>query len=292
MQVGFRFVSAGSSPVETPSEPLPGVVNIFRGSAASSWQTRVPRYGRVEFGQLYPGVSVAYTVRDGQVICHIMLEPGADLGGVTMEALGVQSISSGTGTSLYLMFSRLVAYSLNGLTASVTDPSGTVSVLARFRLIAGNRFQIELDAPALDSRREVQFAVLSSASHGDFKDVVAGLSDNIYVAGATDALGVGATPDSVTALDPALEICSWTSPMPTACSDAFVAKFDTAGKLAWISYFHGIRDDEITQVKRDSSENIYVTGGTASYDFPVTPGALQPSYGGPTPPFKNDVPTP
>jgi hypothetical protein len=37
IQVGFRFVSASASVTGTASEPLPGVVNVFRGSDASSW---------------------------------------------------------------------------------------------------------------------------------------------------------------------------------------------------------------------------------------------------------------
>jgi uncharacterized protein (TIGR03437 family) len=91
-------------------------------------------------------------------------------------------------------------------------------------------------------------------------------------------------------MDPALEICNWGSLVPTVCSDAYVAKFDTAGELTWISFFHGTHDESIAQMRLDSTESVYVAGSTTSDDFPVTAGALQSAYGGPTPPAKYSIP--
>lgn len=236
IQVGFRFVSASASATETASEQLPGLVNVLRGSSASAWHTGIPRYGRVEFQQIYPGISVAYTIREKQLICQLTLAPGADLSAVKLEALGVQNIN-GTATSITLWFSRLVTYPLNGLTAYVTGSSERVSVPARFRLNGGNTFQLEMDAPSTESQREIEFTVLGGFDQSPSKDVVAGPSGSIYLAGALAAMGVGGTVGvggnpTPNALDPALEICSWTMPMPTPCSDAYVAKFNAAGELA------------------------------------------------------------
>jgi hypothetical protein len=160
-QVGFRFVSANSSAVEIPSELLHGVVNVLRGSTASSWQIGVPRYGRVQYSQIYPGVSVAYTIRDNRVVCHIALDPGADLSGITMEALGASYIYE-TGSRLILCWGTIL-HPLDGLTATVTDSSGTVVVPAFFHVIGNRQFQIKLDADRREYRREVQFTVLGTS---------------------------------------------------------------------------------------------------------------------------------
>jgi photosystem II stability/assembly factor-like uncharacterized protein len=64
-------------------------------------------------------------------------------------------------------------------------------------------------------------------------------------------------------------------------SDAFVAKFSASGSsLVYSTYLGGGNSDEAAGVALDASANAYVTGSTASADFPVTPGAFQTTAGG------------
>ncbi len=58
-------------------------------------------------------------------------------------------------------------------------------------------------------------------------------------------------------------------------SDAFVAKFDPAGNLILSGYLGGSGTDAAAGVAVDTAGNIYVTGNTASKDFPTTAGAFQ-----------------
>ena len=146
-----------------------------------------------------------------------------------------------------------------------------------------------MDAPGTESRREIEFTLNVHGTMSTFRDAVSGPSGSIYLAGSVAALGVGPASTNE-GLEPALEICQWDGILgPTPCSDGFVAKFTTAGELAWISYFHGVHGEVVSRLKLDSKENIYVAGGTDSNDFPVTAGALQTSYAGPTPPFPTTV---
>ena len=63
--------------------------------------------------------------------------------------------------------------------------------------------------------------------------------------------------------------------------DAFVAELSADGaSLIYSTYWGGSSDDIGTGVAVDSSGNAYISGYTASPDFPVTPGALQANYGG------------
>ncbi len=58
--------------------------------------------------------------------------------------------------------------------------------------------------------------------------------------------------------------------------DAFVAKLNPAGSaLGYSTYLGGTGQDGGNGIAVDSGGNAYVTGVTASTDFPVTPGALQ-----------------
>src|SRR6266852_2374802 len=69
------------------------------------------------------------------------------------------------------------------------------------------------------------------------------------------------------------------NPQPYSCPDAFIAKSDSSGNLAWASYLGGLGIDLAYGVASDSSRNVYVVGLTRSSDFPrVKP--FQATFGG------------
>jgi|GEM_PF-2311475 len=57
--------------------------------------------------------------------------------------------------------------------------------------------------------------------------------------------------------------------------DAFVAKLNQSGGIAYLSYLGGSGNDTGYGLAVDNSGNVYVTGSTDSPNFPVTPGAFQ-----------------
>jgi len=66
---------------------------------------------------------------------------------------------------------------------------------------------------------------------------------------------------------------------PVPCTDAFLAKLDSAGKLSWATYLGGSLNDQANAVAIDASGNIYVAGLTLSEDFPSV-AAFQSTLGG------------
>lgn len=70
-------------------------------------------------------------------------------------------------------------------------------------------------------------------------------------------------------------------PATVPCADAFVAKLDSTGsKLTYSTYLGGSNNDTGAGVVVDSLGNAYVTGSTASTNFPVTANILQGKNGG------------
>lgn len=65
-----------------------------------------------------------------------------------------------------------------------------------------------------------------------------------------------------------------------ADGDAFVAKFDPAGKLTWSTYLGGSLSDGASGVALDGAGNVFVGGSTLSTNFPATAGSYQTHYGG------------
>ena len=66
----------------------------------------------------------------------------------------------------------------------------------------------------------------------------------------------------------------------------FVAKLDPSGSaLAYATYLGGTTEDEVDGIAIDGAGNAYVTGVTASADFPTTAGAFQSARAGSTDAF-------
>jgi uncharacterized protein (TIGR03437 family) len=92
-----------------------------------------------------------------------------------------------------------------------------------------------------------------------------------YVAGATDSMNFPVTPGAF-------------QPMLRGFGDAFIAKIDPAGsRLLYSTLVGGI--GSAVALALDSAGNAYVTGFTASDDFPTTPGAFQTQRKGDAPSY-------
>jgi hypothetical protein len=100
-------------------------------------------------------------------------------------------------------------------------------------------------------------------------------SGNTYVAGTTRSL----TFPTVNAFQPALAPgrCGTSFPnTPIPCEDVFVAKFSPDGAtLIYSTYLGGSNTERLRGIAVDAEGNAYLTGETASMDFPTTPGAFQ-----------------
>ena len=62
--------------------------------------------------------------------------------------------------------------------------------------------------------------------------------------------------------------------------DGFLAKFSPGGSRLYSTLLGGQADDRVNAVAVDGSGQLYATGATASANFPVVSGALQPTSGG------------
>jgi hypothetical protein len=97
---------------------------------------------------------------------------------------------------------------------------------------------------------------------------------NAYVTGYTTSNNFPTTPG---AFQPAISGPYFSGGIP---QDAFVTKFDPAGSVVYSTYLGGSYDDSGVGIAVDAAGNAYVTGGTASSDFPTTAGVFQPASSG------------
>jgi hypothetical protein len=101
---------------------------------------------------------------------------------------------------------------------------------------------------------------------------------NIYVAGSTRSSNL----PTVNALPGQAAYHGGTCGPPSEqepCSDAFLLKLSPAHAIIYDTLLGGSGDDYAGSLAIDAANNVYLSGDTASQDFPVK-GALQPAYGG------------
>jgi hypothetical protein len=100
-------------------------------------------------------------------------------------------------------------------------------------------------------------------SSGTIHGIAFDADENIYLGGTGNDV-VQTTPGAF----------QETPPDDTA-ADGFVAKLDAMGtQQFWATYLGGSASDLLHAIEVDAASSVYVTGGTSSPDFPVTPGAF------------------
>jgi uncharacterized protein (TIGR03437 family) len=114
-------------------------------------------------------------------------------------------------------------------------------------------------------------------------------SGNVFIAGNTNSDSLPATSGVFQPnRSPGVCITGNQAAQPYPCPDAFVAKIDTNGDLAWASYLGGLNIDQANGVAVDQAGNVYVSGFTLSSDFPVV-NAFQSQFGGSSDAFVTKV---
>lgn len=96
---------------------------------------------------------------------------------------------------------------------------------------------------------------------------------NVYLTGNTNSVDFPATPG-------AYDLTKEDSSLPTLTHDAFVTKLSSAGALVWSTYLGGELDDVGRAVAVDGLSNVYVSGTTASWQFPVIAGGYRTEFDG------------
>ena len=81
----LRLVGANAAAKVAGLDELPGKSNYFIGNDPKKWRTNVPTYGRVRYESIYPGVDLDYYGKQGRELeCDLVVAPGADPSAITL----------------------------------------------------------------------------------------------------------------------------------------------------------------------------------------------------------------
>jgi uncharacterized protein (TIGR03437 family) len=233
--------------------PLPGVVNYFRLDDRSRWITGVPRYGRVRYRAVYPGVDLVYYGNAGKLECDFAVAPGADPSVIRLRYEGARGLHVDAAGDLIVETA--------GGALRQQRPTVYQEIDGARREIAGN-FRIHgktvtFAVAAYDRRRELvidpvylswsTFVAYSGSPGGSQGEGVASdSSGNVYMIGTT----VSTTGDA----------------------DILISKFSSAGANIFASHVGTQYNDYGHALAVDPAGNIYFAGETS--DIPYFESAL------------------
>ena len=239
------------------AEPM-GRANFLVGQDPREWRTGLPTYRKIRYANLYRGIDLIYSGSEGHIKSEFRVAPGARPTDIQVEYSADLSIDSS---------GRLHAPNLSGdLIEDAPEiyqdtPSGRVSVVGRYRLLDARTAGFEVEAYDLSLPLVID-PVISYATYlggtglGAVTGVTLDSGGNLYAAGWTEALD--------------FPIVGAEQAINAGGVDAFVVKLNPAGNaLVYATYIGGHGDDRAAAIAVDSSGQAYVTGSTASLNFPV-----------------------
>ena len=259
-QVRMHLAGGDAGASATTGRRLPGVSNYLRGAGEKAWLTGVPSYDQVRYDAVYPGIDLVYHGKHRVLEYDFEVAPGADPARIAVAIDGATDVAIDDAGDLVidtpagnLRHRRPVAYQDTGGVRRPVEAAYTKGSDGRigFRLGRYDRSQLLVIDPAV---------VYSTLLGGLNADSAAGVATD--AAGNTYLTGQTASPDfpAVTPLQAGRR----------GASDAFVTKLNSSGTaLVYSTYLGGDGIDAGTAIAVDGSLNTYVTGSTASTNFPT-----------------------
>jgi len=274
--LGMTFVGSNPSPAVAGSDRLSGVSNYFIGNDPSRWRTHVPHFGSVIYRDLYPGIDTRFHGNQrGRLEYDFTVSPGADPSSIRIGMHGADGIH------------------LDGAGNLVMDLAGQIIVEPRpsiYQLIDGARRGVEGGYTLQASRvgfavgsfdgtsplvidPEVEYSTFLGGSGDEIAEIHPAVdsSGDFFVCGITDSMDFPTTPGVI-------------QPSLKGSFDGYITEMSADGSSVVSSTFlGGTGFDDAQACLVDGEDNVYVGGFTTSADFPVTPGAFQPTLeGGPS----------
>jgi hypothetical protein len=292
----MKPLGANPEPEVSGLGELPGRSNYFIGSDPPQWQTNIPNYAAVLYRDLYRGVDLIYYGNQEQLEYDWVVAPGADPKAIRLAIEGAEKISIGAEGDVVIetgggevRLHKPVVYQVEegpqepdkaGWDRQNANLQGAARrhILDGRYILKGNH-AVAFEVAAFDASRPLvidpalSYSTYFGGTDADQGNAIAvDSSGNAYITGFTSSIDFP-TKNPFQASFHGIQ-------------DAFVAKFNPAisgaASLVYSTYLGSSNGNAFGfGIAVDSAGNAYVTGSTASTNFPTTPGAFQTIAGSP-----------
>ena len=253
--IRFRFEGATPRAQLEPIDKLHSTTNVFLGSDPAKWRRDIPAYARLQMRELYPGIDLVYYGNAGELEYDLAIKPGADPNQIKLRL-------NGTRARLDRLQKPPVAYQIAA--------NGTrVPVESRYRKNPDGSYGFALGR--YDRSRDLVIdPVLSLSAYfaGSALDIVYAIGHDssgfLYISGQTYSTDL---------------------PMPggplqgtnAGNADLFLYKIDpnadAASQIVYATYLGGTQNETFGGMALSPKGDVYLTGTTASGDFPMANAA-------------------
>lgn len=245
-------------------EPLSGRVNYLIGNDPHHWHTNIPIFGRVAFHGIYPGVDVVYHGTGGFLENDFIVQPGGDPAAIRIRFTGADEVRLESDGSLALTAGRRTLRWKQPFLYQRGEQGQLNHIEGRFQTpkdgVVGFEVGVyDLHRPLVIDPLLTYATYLGGPNAEAAAHVAADSSGNAYMIGGTDAENFPSTPGV------------YVSRTLGVLGHVLVAKLTPDGKsLIYETHIGGSGGDTGLGIALDASGNAYLTGMTASADFPVT----------------------
>jgi hypothetical protein len=260
--LGLEIVrSQAAQPVAT--EPLRARSNYFRQTSEANWIRGVPRFARVTYPGVHPGVDLVFHGEEGRLEYDFVVAPGASPNDAQLDVTGAEALSLDREGALLIRTRQGVLRQPPPTVYQEDEGGARRPVEAAYRLAGEARVAFAIGRH--DETRSLVIdpvllysSYLGGSSFDEATAVAVDASGNVYLA------GFAASPDFPS--KDAVQAATGGS------TDAFVAKLSPDGQeLLYATYLGGSSEDAAYGIAVDASGSAYLTGTTESSDFPVFP---------------------
>jgi uncharacterized protein (TIGR03437 family) len=257
--VEMRFEGANPNPQVEGEERLPGTINYFLGTTPAKRSATLPRFGRVVYRNLYPGIDLAYHGIECQLEYDFVVSPGADPRAIRLKITGQDKARVDKNGDLVLLAG---GYELRQHKPLIyQERNGSREPVGGRYVLRGNMVEFEI-APYDAGRILVIDPLLGYSSYlgGNNEDNGSGVATdsagNVYVTGGVLSTDFPTTPGT------------YPGKRGTAKERTiYVTKIDPDSETLIYSAFLG--PGSSSGIALDRSGNVYLIG-TPGSDFPVT----------------------
>ncbi len=257
--------------------PAPTRVSEFSGRTAAGTTGRLPAYGDLTLGEVYPGVTLTLAARPGGVEKRFLVRPGGAPDEIRVQVAGGTGLDIGPGGEL-LVFTAAGPVAFSPPQAFQWHPrAGAIPVPVAYRLDDRDTYGFLLGPydPAVPLLIDPLLAGTYLAGpnvQAPDRAHVARVSSKgyVYVAGFTESAQFPTTQGAYQSL-------------LGGRADVFVSVFDENLSELLASTYLGAGgtpngDEEGLGLAVDPTGEVYVAGYTRSRDFPTTPESFQPAW--------------
>jgi hypothetical protein len=263
--VRVKFLGANTRAHGQELEPQTAKSNYFIGNDPAQWRKDMPRYSRVEYHDVYPGVDIAYYGAGPQLEYDLLLRPHADPSKIRLKITGADRIRIDEAGNLLLSVGQADIRELKPVIYQSFE-AGRQRIDGRYVLMSGHTVGFAVAdydrAKPLVIDPVLEFSSFFGGTGNDNASTITlDSSGNSYVAGFTSSSTLAGTRIGT----------------PFSCGGvaAFIAKINSSGNLVFATYLGGTNDQSGAIGTVDGNGNIYITGATHSSNFPT----VHPLYG-------------